>query len=154
MKKFDSIKDELLFIEKQNKGLVKPAKVVKFAENPETLLHSKFEWDDNKASYNYRIWQARQIIRLELTVVETKGKKESITTRLFVSLSEDRTNAKGYRLIEKVMNNTSLREQLLKDALDELIRIKVKYKSLNELSKVFKAIEELEILNPVMEEVN
>lgn len=143
MKKFNSVKDELLFIKEQNEGFAAPSKVVKFAENPDTHLHSRFEWDDTKAAYNYRIWEAQRIIRLELTVLEN-DKKEPVTVRLFTSLVMDRSDDKGYRLTEKVMEVKSLREQLLAEALQELIRIKVKYKLLSELSKVFAAIEELE----------
>ena len=35
-------------------------------------MHLIFEWDDSKAAEGYRLWQARMIIRLELTVVDTK----------------------------------------------------------------------------------
>ena len=37
-------------INKKNHGLLKPEKVLEFAKNEKTALHSRFEWDNKKAS--------------------------------------------------------------------------------------------------------
>lgn len=141
MKKFNSARDELLFIYKKN-NFCSPEKVVQFAENPETHLHAKFEWDNEKASHEYRIWQARQIISLEFNIIKN-GETEQ-ETRLFISLKDDRKKEGGYRLMTEVLKDKDLRQKLLNEALTELIRIKTKYGHLIELTKVFIEIEKLQ----------
>jgi len=148
-----SVSDELRLIQSMNSGLLNPADVVEYASNKNTYLHSRFEWDDAKAGREYRLWQARQIISLELTVVEAPSSMPKKMTlefrpaaaepvRAFVSLGEDRHKGGGYRSIEEVLSEPSLREQLLEEAKAEMIRFKVKYQRLIELDKVFSAIDE------------
>ena len=139
MKKFNSVKEELLFIGSKHDNFVSPHIVVEFAKNPDTCLHSKFEWNDTKAGHEYRIYQARKIISLELQVVGNE--KKQVLTRIFVSLQDDRSPEKGYRLVTDVLADENLRKQFLDEALVEFIRIKNKYESLKELAKIFAAIE-------------
>jgi len=155
MKKFETIKDELEYITKVHKGLIKPKDVVSFAENPTTKLHTRFEWDDSIAGYNYRLWQARQIISLELHIVPREMTEHldidlTVTdrsTRAFISLPFDRYNAYGegggYRKVEDIMKDPSLRERLLDAAKEEMLRFKEKYQMLKELTEIFEAIEKL-----------
>jgi hypothetical protein len=144
-----TVKDELLYIKKKNHGLLVPEKVLDFARNPNTALHSRFEWDDAKASHEYRLWQARKVIRLEIVVLTpSEGVIQQVDftvrpTRAYVSLRQDRVNG-GYRGIEDVMKNETLRKQCLKDALKELKHFKEKYSFLKELAKVFEIIDELD----------
>lgn len=135
-----TIREELLSIQTSN-GICSPVAVVEFARNPETALHSKFEWDDAEAAESYRLWQARQIISLELTIIQSGTKQ--IETRLFVSLSNDRKPEGGYRLITDVLNDPDLRKQLVYEALQEFNKIKIKYGHLKELATVFRAVDEL-----------
>ena len=55
------------------KGEITPQIVVEAASDPDSLLHSLFDWDDTSAAHKYRIEQARQLlrsIRIQLTVVD------------------------------------------------------------------------------------
>ena len=47
-----SVKDELEQIRNANGGILYPKAVVDFARNPDTDLHSGFEWDDSINSKN------------------------------------------------------------------------------------------------------
>ena len=147
MKKFKNIQDELLFLSEKNANKIcNPHEVVKFAENSKTHLHSRFEWDNGVAGHNWRLWQARQIISLELQVIERSdgGEQQRIETKMFVSLKNDRIPSNGgYRRLETVMSDVKLREELLSEALDELIRIRSKYRQLNELAEVFAVIDKV-----------
>jgi len=154
-----SIAEELELIRTINGGLLDPAEVVEYAKNPDTLLHNKFEWDDSKAAYAHRLQQARMIIRLKLTVVDTKTEdpgnvfvkyldgnddKQEMTIRSFVSLTSDRYGEKnGYRTIQDVMADIELRGQLLADAKKDMIVFKRKYGLLNELAGVFAAMDKV-----------
>lgn len=134
-----SIKEELNYLAIKNGGFLSPHEVVKYARNPKTLLHKKFEWDDGKAAYQYRLEQARRTIRLELDVIETPV--GDFKTRLFFSLRDDRTSDGGYRTLKAITEDESLYNSLLEEALYELGRIKQKYHTLKELKEVFSAID-------------
>ena len=68
-------KQELEQIRKANDGELRPADVVEFARNPDTALHSRFTWDDDKAAAEYRLWQARELIRVVVQLHPKTNKK-------------------------------------------------------------------------------
>ena len=140
--KHETITEELLQIAEENNGFCSPAKVVEFARNKKTLLHSKFQWDNDKAAEQYRLWQARQIISLELTVVN-RTEKSTEPVRMFWSLDEDRETEKGYRLITDILSSEELTDKLLHQALNELTIFSNKYHQLEALRTVFTAIDAL-----------
>jgi hypothetical protein len=135
-----TIKEELEVIRKSNKGLLRPVDVVEYAEDPTTSLHNNFEWDDTKAAYQYRLEQARHIIRVNVTVL--KGKKDPIKVRAYVSLNADRHNGAtgGYRTITSVLNSPKKRAALLDEARRDMEYFLNKYEALDELTEVCKAM--------------
>lgn len=138
MSKNRSVKAELHRIAAQHGGMLNPADVVEAARPKRSLLHRKFDWDDSAAAEKYRLWQARQLISV---TVEFKGTEEKpLLQRVFVSLSSDREQG-GYRDLEVVLRDPPTRAELLQDALDELSRIRKKYRELEELSQLFAALD-------------
>jgi len=131
MKK-DKIIAELKKISKKNKGILKPEVVVKTAENKNNILHNYFEWDNDKAGHAYRVWQARQLISVSVQYSEATQQSYEV----FVSLSPDRKSG-GYREIDNVLNDETLKKILLTDALNEMNLFIEKYKQLRELCTVF-----------------
>jgi hypothetical protein len=128
---------ELETIRQDNGGLLNPADVVEFARNPETALHRKFTWDDGKAAEEYRLWQARQVIRVVVSVVGPD--KEPF--RVYASIQEDRNDKGGYRTLVSVMSDDYRRRALLSQAKADMIRFKLQYKRLVELAPVFAAMD-------------
>ena len=124
----------------ENGGIVTPAAVVLAAQPQDSPLHSRFEWDDEKASHNYRLWQARQLLRVCVELI-TVGDQQA-TTNVFVSLTSDRDGG-GYRTLVSVMSESDKRQQLLADALRELELFQAKYQELKELSTIFAAIQQV-----------
>lgn len=125
-----TIKDELLALKKD--GVLLAHDVVTWAQaNPHSLLHKSLEWDDAKAGYEYRLEQVRRLVRIH--VVTESGERQ------LLSLSVDRTNQAGggYREMQAVLADKTLRDVLLTDALRELDRIQKKYEHLKELSRVW-----------------
>lgn len=49
-------------------GTLTPEAVLADAADPESVLHDCFEWDDTKAAHQYRLDQARSLIRIRMTV--------------------------------------------------------------------------------------
>ena len=146
MKKFKDSHEEMDYLFKKFGHLLSPENVVDFAKDKDTWLNKRFTWNDKKASHEYRLWQARKIISLELQVIEKNGKKSKVPMRLYISLKDDRKKDGGYRLITDVMEDPDLKQKLLSEAFLELTRIKIKYRYLTELEKIFIAIEETEKL--------
>lgn len=138
-----TVAEELEIIRARNKeGLLIPAKVVAYAENPKTALHSKFQWDDTEAAQRWRIWQARQVIRIHVTIEEHTEKE----VRTYVSLYSDRGHEHGgYRALVSVMNEKEQREELLDQAMIEARAWRRKYKELSELAAVFEEIDKLAV---------
>ena len=143
-----TISEELKIISEQNGGFLNPVHVVEFARNPSTALHDHFEWDDSEAAEKYRLWQARAVIRMELTVIQKPEGEKEYPTRLYVSLPSDRRpkdeeHGRGYREIMTVMEDDDLREQLLTEARRDMLIFRRKYNTLRELAKVIAAIGEI-----------
>ena len=132
---------ELAGIQQANGGLLRPADIVEFARNPDTTLHTQFDWDDTEAAEKWRLWQARHVIRLHVTVIS----EASEPVRAFVSLSTDRKAGGGYRTLAQVMADDDEREQLINDALLELNRAKRKYRAIQKLAPVWAALESVTV---------
>lgn len=140
-RKSTSVKEELERLREQNGGeLVQPEQVIEFARlNRDSALHSEFEWNNTKAAHQFRLEQARRIIRLNIDVLATPD--GDITVPMYVSLVSDRKNGGGYRTLNAVMSNEEMRAQFLQQALDEFQRVRRKYETLRELTPVFAALD-------------
>ena len=137
MNNFDDIREELEAIAIKNNGVLIPAAVVEFARDETTALHSRFNWDDTEAAQKYRLWQARQVIKVSVTVIENK----SLPT--YVSLKSDRETGGGYRFTADVMSEADMRRELLKEAKQRFDYWRKQYRTLNELQPVFEAMDRL-----------
>jgi hypothetical protein len=129
------IKAELERLARLNGGTLTPAQVVIAAEPKDSPLHDSFTWDDSAAATQYRLWQARQLLRVSVTVIVPDGPRED---RAFVSLTTDR-GKDGYRVTLDVLNDEDLRRQMLLDARAEMKIFANKYRRLTELSGIFAA---------------
>lgn len=143
----NEIFQELETIRRMHGGILKPIDTVKFARDPKSALHSKFEWDDSEAAHQHRLWQARQLIAVHVQYIGSDKRP----TRVFVSLVEDRydRDGGGYRTLQDVMVDPIMRASLLNQALLDLERFQEKYNRLLELRPIFDAISKfrLEIKN-------
>lgn len=131
------ILDELKTIQ-GNKPAIDPEDVVAFASDPETALHSRFEWDDEKAGHLYRLEQARHILRVYVTIVDDGGNKAPM--RMFAVLREQDGGSSGYRTTEDVLGDPLARAELLLGLLRRLDSVLKSY-PLVELEPVRKAVE-------------
>lgn len=136
------IRNELTRLAAAHGGELQPKVVVDAARADDSPLHHSFDWDDSAAAEKWRLQQARQLIRATVTY-EKLGNK-SIPVRVFVSLTPDREeDGAGYRLLSTVMSDAGHRQQMLTDAMAEMVRFKEKYRQLSELAKVFAAMDEV-----------
>lgn len=136
------IAEELARLGSKGDGILYPEDVVRAAKSTKSPLHNHFDWNDGVAAEKWRLEQARRLIRVYVTVIDADGPKE---IRGYVSLSPDRMGKGGYRTMVDVLKNIRMRGQLLDDAIDDLQRLRTKYRALKELADVFAAISEIEL---------
>lgn len=115
-------------------GKLTAEELVNVSRDEDSPLHSMFEWDDSIAAEKYRETQAYKIIRSVEVVIESSP----IPQRAFETVEH-----KAYQRIERIMATEDMRKILLENAKRELQAFKRKYSRLNELAKVFKAIDML-----------
>jgi hypothetical protein len=129
-----TVEQELADLYRENGGL-RPGDVVAWAQaNPSSALHGRFEWNDTAAAHQHRLAQARSIIT-EVEVVYPDRKVRQI----YVSLVRTR-GRQGYVSLADVMSDEDRRAEYLAQALDELHRVQEKYRDLEELVGVWRAL--------------
>lgn len=131
--------EELEKIRERN-GYVEAADLLEASRAENAPLHSCFEWDDDKAAENYRLYQAKDIIRNIVVKVEKADGGEPSAVRAFVSVTVDKTAAQ-YQPINIALDNPDYRQIVLMNALTKLEEFRRTYKDFQELSEVFKAID-------------
>lgn len=138
------IQQELDSIAHANGGVLRCEDVVKYAQKHKTsALHSQFTWDVKKAAWEHWLWEARHIIRVYVTIQTDLQYDKPV--RAYVSLYEDRSEPRGgYRPLRAVLQNSQHRLALLQQAISELRTWREKYKEINELAKIFQAMDEVE----------
>ena len=131
---------ELKRLANEHAGLLQPELVVVSARPKSSPLHSSFNWNDGKAAHLYRIWQARQLIRVSVEVLIGTEEKMDV----FVSLSSDRErDGGGYRITTSVLSDEEMRDEMLADALADLECFREKYRRLKELAGIFLALKKI-----------
>src|SRR5215469_5515055 len=126
-----AIRTELERLARIHGGTLLPEQVVEAARKKNSPLHASFEWDNTAAAQQWRLHQARQLLRVSVTFLEHDDKRTP--TKTFVSLTADR-GATGYRLMVDVLSDDERRAQLLDDARAEMKTFTAKYGKLSELA--------------------
>ncbi len=124
------------------KGEITPEDVLDDAKHDNSPLHSFFEWGDGAAAHQYRLQQARGLIRSVVAVYVSKD-KPAVRTRAYVHIKE--SGAPHYREASHAMSMKSTRDAVLKRALGELIMWQKKYHDLHEFADLFDVVGQLEL---------
>jgi hypothetical protein len=134
----EAVKSELLAIAAADPhGILRAEAVVEYAKsNPASALRERLEWDDAEAAHEYRLMQARQLIRAYVKFEPRVAR----TVRGFVSVATDRAAGGGYRPIENVLDNPIYRGQLVEQAINDLLGVKKRYEHLPELDPLFASV--------------
>lgn len=121
-------------------------RVVTEARSTQSPLHDFFEWDNTKAAKAYRLEQARHMIRSVVIVWEDPSTSTGTrVARAFISLrdEDDEGGGKMYMGAVRAMSDARYRKQLLAEALAEAEAWRQRYKDLEELAGVFKALDKI-----------
>lgn len=126
------------FLRRQQKGELTPQDVVGDARNPNSPLHSYFEWNDGAAAEAYRLHQARGLIR-SVVAIYTREEAPAVRTKAFIHVPEP--GAPHYRSTPEAMSRTKTRQLVLQRAWKELQAWRQRYKDLKEFAALIDVID-------------
>lgn len=138
----DLVGRHLELLRQQFKGELTPPDVLADARNPNSPLHGFFEWDDNEAAEQYRLSQARGLIRSVVAIYrEPKASSEPVRIAAFTHIAEG--EASHYRATHHAMSQKATRDVVLAQAWRELQQWRRKYQHLRKFADLFEAIDEI-----------
>ena len=150
----ERIGGELAALAERHDGGLDAVQVVDAARDPASALHRYFEWDDSAAAAEYRLDQARAVIRsIKVTVVTKPGPNpERTVTRAFhhVRISApDEEPIKRYMPLQTVTSRQNLLDQVIANAARELAGWRERYRtyqSFDEFRRFQSVIQEIDRL--------
>lgn len=98
----EMVRDELERLEDQA-GRLTPSIVIEAAKDEQSPLHGYFEWDDSIAAENYRLEQARTLIRS--VVLHITDEKTTFTCVRYVRDPKAGPKEQGYRSIPSLVSD-------------------------------------------------
>jgi hypothetical protein len=130
----EAARKALAEIQEQNEeGLLRAEDVVDSARHPDHALHRFFVWDNDVAGEQYRLMQARALIR-KVLVVGPNGDEDGAPVPGYVSLKTDRKKkGGGYRKTSEVVNNKQLLAELEETAKRDIEGVLKRYEMLKAL---------------------
>lgn len=140
---------ELVRIQKEH-GCVRPELVVDESRPDTAPLHEEFTWDDSVAGENWRLEEARRIIRSVRIISPDMPPAEQPVIRAFLNVTATDTEkdfeGQAYLSYPKIRKSPDYRQQVLNQAMNELNQWKQRYQDYKDtfLSNVFDAIETVE----------
>lgn len=135
------IGEELLKVRKKY-GNIEAETVVKAAISTRSPLHSQFNWDDKSAAHQHRLEQARCLVRSIVTIHPERTDEKVIPA--FAAVSKGEPNKSIYVPFLEGIAHEPTRSEILARAKAELRAFRRKYALLQELTDVFKAIDDLD----------
>lgn len=134
----------------KNGGVLRPVDVIEEASIESNPLHDYFEWDDSVAGHQFRLDQARKLIRRVRIKMEDTKTGETKSIRIYANLSETEETAQAYHFVPDVARDGTKRSQLTEQLWRELSSFKARFSDLIEtindprVRKIFTLIEEIE----------
>jgi len=126
-------------------GSLTAEQIVVAAKSKRNPLHPIFDWDDANAANEHRLETARVMMR-SLVIVREELKTDR-PQRVYEVIREPQQGKHrirhAYRTMDDILKNEDWRAELLTRALRDLIVIRNRYRDLQELAVVMRAIDEL-----------
>lgn len=138
-----TVGEELQNIEKKH-GAIKPELVVAEAKPKSSPLHEFFTWDDSEAAIQWRLDQARQVVRSVRIIHDDTPAAEQPMIRAFVSVKAadtDKFDGTGYISTTRAMKIGFYHDQVLAAAKNELEQWRRRYSDLKEFGNLYVAID-------------
>lgn len=130
--------EHIEMLRKKFKGELTPEDILNDARHNNSPLHSFFEWDDSAAAEQFRLQQARGLIRA-VVAVYVSDERPAVRQKAYVHVPE--RGAPHYRETTHAMSHKNTRKLVLDRAWNELKAWKARYKDLEEFSALIKIID-------------
>jgi hypothetical protein len=134
-----AVGEHLDMLRQKFKGELTPQRVLDDARHDNSPLHSFFEWSDSAAANQYRLQQARGLIR-SVVAVYVGGNKQEIRQRAYIHIS---TPSPHYREAIHALSQTETRKLVLDRAMNELNAWRARYKDLEEFASFIDIIDRI-----------
>ena len=111
----------------------------------ESVLHDEFEWSNPQAANHWRLHQARRTVQsIEIVRDDSPPVRAYESVRVVTVEAESKPEVKHvFRSTEDVMADPDTRDELLGQAIRDALAYKKRYHALQELAKVFAALDEV-----------
>lgn len=124
---------------KRRRGKITPQQVLDAARDEDNPLHSFFDWDDDEAAENWRLHQARTLIKsvkIEIQTTTTKIKAVG-----FVRDPSKDSDDSGYVSVKSVKNDEDAQREIL---ISEFDRARSALKRARKIALVFNLLDEMD----------
>lgn len=135
-----AVGEHLELLRKQHQNELTPEDVLADAANNNSPLHPLFNWDDTAAAREWRLHQARGLIR-SVVAIYTSTDQPAVRMRAYVHVPEGETS--HYRETSHAMSQKKTREIVLSRAWRELQQWRDRYKDLSTFAKLIPIIDEI-----------
>lgn len=108
-----------------SRGRLDPKDVVDEARDPRSPLHKSFTWNDDEAAEQWRLQQARQLIR-SIKIERVENTQEPRMVRFVRAFVHDPAND-GYLATEDVAKLPDVRDRVLAEMRRDLQRLQSKW---------------------------
>lgn len=140
-KKMLEVRARLAEIENANGGRLRPEDVLKDAADPDSPLHDRFQWDNEKAAHAYRLEQARQLIRSVTITVSNEVK--SVRTVCYTRDPDCEATEQGYVSVAVLQSDEDLARRALCDEFRRVGDLLARARKLAEAVGMAGQVEEL-----------
>jgi hypothetical protein len=123
-------------------GELTPDGVIADARNPNSPLHTLFEWNDSDAAHQYRLVQARALIRA--VVVRYRAAPESGGRSIVAFVNVKQGDRQYYTATAVALADPQRRAIVLRQAWEDFQALRKRYADLAEFSRFFAALDEIE----------
>lgn len=113
------IEERLARIAAQGNGCITPDAVIADAKDSRSPLHDQFEWDDSVAAHQYRLDQARALIRTVKCRVDIVS--NTLAAPSYVRDPRAGGESQGYVSIAKVATQADLARNVLRDEMGRVV---------------------------------
>jgi hypothetical protein len=129
----------------ENEGKEVPQRIVDSARDETSPMHFYFEWDDEIAGEQWRLSQARYMARAIVIIQKSDKKTSSIRAFVCISNSEDNENTKESRYAFSItaLQDEKMYQNLLKNAMKQLIQWKKQYENFKEFRNIIMEIDKI-----------
>lgn len=120
--------------------------VVNAARDEKSVLHPEFEWDDEVAAEAHRRAQAAKLLRSFEIIYDNHVPARAFESFEVTFDDQPAAAARGrvYLAIDDAMADPSARQQLLERAMSEFRSARQRYAYMEELARIFAAIDDLD----------